>query len=184
MGSYGVYRKPGLSNREFFEHELPEILVNDGQVVAESCHATEGEWDRVWYAAVRDHTTGEVWALIVTMHGNRDTFVYKPIDETQGPVECHPSKRVLDALTPTDRVNAVAWRDKARRNVDLLRQAKAIKPGTVIQFPAQIRFGDGTVEDRFRYVAGDRFTRVSDGHMVRLGRSWRTLYKFSIEPAA
>jgi hypothetical protein len=97
MGATSVHREPGMTDREFFEGELPETLTQRGEILA--C-ASVGN---VFYAAVRNNEDGRVWALVVLMTRTRDywNFTYKEMSEREGP--CRASRcpaKVLDLLSP------------------------------------------------------------------------------------
>ena len=71
----------------------------------------------VYYAAVRDNETNEVWALVCkTGTSTKDyfDFGYKDMDEFMGPYEHDCPDCILDLLTPTDHEWANRWRKKCR----------------------------------------------------------------------
>ena len=73
----------------------------------------------VYYAAIRDNRTNEVWAL-VCLTGTTTTdyynFGYKDMDESMGPYNYDCPDRILDLLTKTDSESANEWREKCRES--------------------------------------------------------------------
>ena len=95
MGSTSLHREPGISNREFFERELPNTLTRDGQIL--DCASIAG----TFYAAVQQKDSGEVWAAVVLMSrcGGYYNFTYKEMSENEGPTEDRCPIWILDRLT-------------------------------------------------------------------------------------
>lgn len=129
-----------------------------------------GTVEGVFYAAVRDQTTGEVSAYVALTRWTRDpqyNFGYKDMDENCGPGDHKAPKSVLNALTPTTHEDALAWRANCRRyhaQRDFLRQH--LKPGIRVRLTHTQFFTDGTRTDTFTY------TRRGRGHgFLTIGRS-------------
>lgn len=68
----------------------------------------------VYYAAIRNNQTGEVWAAVcLTSNSKKDAeFCYKDMDETAGPVESKCPAGILNLLTPTTNEYALKWRER------------------------------------------------------------------------
>lgn len=189
MGATGTYRKPGLSNREFFTDEFSTLRNGEWEVLADATVGTSGEWRSVWYAAIKDNRPGfdgEVWALVVLMHGSGNTFVYKDMSEQMGPAEDACPAKVLDQLSPTTHEYATAWRQKCRDRITAEKARPTVKAGDTIRLSRPVRFGgDIGEEDVFTYVGGqnglprDRF--ITPGNrMVRMGARWRKELSYTI----
>jgi hypothetical protein len=73
-----------------------------------------------WYAALNHKETGEVHAVVVLTHINRNeycNFGYKWIDETCGPLECNCPESILSLLSPNDDENALQWRERCLNSI-------------------------------------------------------------------
>jgi hypothetical protein len=53
-----------------------------------------------YYAAMRDNDTGEVSGFVALIRWDRDSFGYKDMNESMGPVIADCPARILDLLTP------------------------------------------------------------------------------------
>lgn len=187
MGWTSLHRRPGQTDAEFFGREL-----NPGDEIV--AHNTSGSgFERTFYAAVRK-PDGTTWALVVLCQTRGREFIYKDMDETVGPNEVGVSRKVLEALTPTDSKYANEWRERAWADVAKREEAaaltKGIKPGQWVRFHHPIamtnghsyRFGrfvrpgeiavvvDGTVAE---YALGAEQDVVWPRYGVKLGREWR-----------
>lgn len=167
MGSTGCHRERGMSDRQFFEQEFPVTLVENGEIVV--CASVRS----VFYAAVRQRATGEVWAMVVEMHRYRgwENFVYKEMDEGMGPHDADAPAAVLDALTPTEDEYATKWRAKCRARL----AAKAARPtvtrGDLVMFGEEIEFTNGRKFDALTFV--ERSTFIDAGGVRYRVPSWR-----------
>lgn len=165
MGSIGMHREKGLTDREFFQTELSA----HHEILACSSKQTSGEWQRVFYAAVRDTRTGEVWALVVpfSRYRGHTNFFFKTMDETCGPFEADAPAAILDLLTPTDHEYAAAWREKCRANLD--REAARVKPkrGDTVRFDHELHFSDGSAHTELTFQERTTFVS-SDGYRFRI----------------
>lgn len=184
MGSTGTHREKGMSDKAFFEKEFPTSLGGqngNGYILACTSKPAGGEWNRVFYAAVRNHpmapyAPGEVWCLVVLMHTSRTrgayfNFTYKDLSDAMGPGEDSCPDRILDLLTPTTSEYANEWRQRCRKRNERERQAKRLAPGSVIEFVHPYTFSNGASVTRFRYCKSGR--RVS---WVALDESGRYLF--------
>ncbi len=189
MGSTGTTRPKGLTDRQFFEQEFPNMLVKDGTILKCRTLPTSGEWTRVFYAAVKTHSSGEVWALVVLMGRHGGTFYYKEMDEGMGPGEAECPAEILDLLSPTDNQWANEWRERCRKHA-VLKAASQIPAGTVVRFDRPFNFGNGKSADRFRYTPEGRrkwwWAVDEQGERrfpCRLGSDWY-LHPHKVEGAA
>lgn len=189
MGWVSYHRAKGETDRAHFEREL--LRNPDYEIV--QCASK----NRVFYAAVRTISTGEVWALVVLMQWTRGqfNFAYKDLDETMGPAAADAPAAVLDALTPTDHDYAVEWRERCRAN--LARRAAArerlrgVTDGVIIRTATPLRFENGLQARLFRCVhrAGRtiRWQAITDEGTrfpCRLGARWAEQYTWEIAPPA
>lgn len=167
MGSTGVYREPGQTDRAFFEREFPNTLGKYGRILAcASTRTSGGEYQRVFYAAVANnadapHAPGETWALVVLMANVRGdsytNFWYKELSDSMGPGEDDCPTKILDLLTPTDSEWANEWRDRCRANADKRAKAAAVTNLQILTFAQPMRFTGVTGEHaRFRYYKEGR----------------------------
>lgn len=188
MGWTTYNRPKGESDQAHFEREL---LTNPIYEIVE-CSSV----DRVFYAAVRDKTTAEVWALVVLMRwmGGDHNFGYKDMSETMGPVVANAPAKVLDALSPTDNEYALEWRRRCRaslaRRADARTRAKAVTVGVVIQLSYPLHFKNGKSASRFECVERTRYatrwdaiTDHGERFRGRLGAKWAERYQWEIIPA-
>jgi hypothetical protein len=178
MGSTGMNRPKGLTDREFFTKQL---LADHHEMLACATKAGSGGWQRVFYAAVRDNRTGEVWALVTPFNRYRgyENIIFKGMDETQGPVEDEAPATVLDGLTPTDSEYANGWRQRCWANLE--REANRIKPvrGDIVRFEHELHFSDGLVAKDFTYEERNTFISLA-GSRVRIS-GW-SRYPHRVEP--
>jgi hypothetical protein len=135
MGSISTHRAKGFTNDEWFRNE---VFADHTTIVASSTIKS------CYYAAVRDNTTGVVWAAVIPFtrsprgHYN---FCWKTMDETVGPGYHDAPAKVLDALTETDNEWANEWRAACRKNLE--RKQKTLAPGTVVRLGHSLTFWVG-----------------------------------------
>ena len=118
MGSSTIPRTRGRTARD---EVAAYVRGFDGhEVVAANFAAGYGEWDEVYFAALRTSTSGQVFALVVLFaEAGRDPWV-KLLDETVGPTAAGVGPEVLAALTPLDESAssyARQWRADASRQL-------------------------------------------------------------------
>lgn len=182
MGWTGLYRHPGMSDREFFEKEFPDGLGKWGHIVA--CSTKNG----AFYAAIQNHEDhpsrpNETWALVVLVQRGKGqyNFHYKDMSEDMGPAVDEASAAVLDALSPTTHEYAVQWRERCREN--LAKQAVArkvratVKDGDVIEYERELNFANDRKVRRFRKEGARWIALTMDGVALfrcNLGREWTT----------
>jgi len=160
MGWTFTNRPKGTSDRDWFTAELGEGL----DILA--THSTF----RVFYAAVRNANTDQVFALVALKQWNRDdyyNFGTKVMDETVGPCEAEAPAKILDLLTPTDSDWANEWRQKCWDNLAAKKAADKVTPGTVVTFDSPLNFGRWGQFDQFRFVKRTTFETL-DGLRVRI----------------
>lgn len=185
MGATGTHREKGMSDREFFEKELPIGLTQHGRVLDCATMPTSGEWQRVFYAAVQNnddapYAPGKTWALVVLMHWSPNAdyfnFTYKDMSDESGPAEDLCPARILDLLSPTDSEYAVEWRKRCRENAAKKARAK-LKVGDVIAFDSPYTFANDRKVRRFRFLGKRAWAALDDedGHppfTCRLPATW------------
>lgn len=134
MGSTSMHRVKGLSNDEFFTHEL--LTPDQHEIVASATIRN------VYYAAIRLLKTGEVVAFVIPFSRSRgfENFVYKTQDEGMGPNAAEAPAKVLDALTETDSEWANQWRARCRANLAKKAEAAKVAPGTKVHFERLLTF--------------------------------------------
>jgi hypothetical protein len=173
VGWTTLHRKPGMSDREFFENEFPTTLVEHGEIVA--CSTVRN----VFYAAVRNndkaaYEPGKTWALVVLIQRTRGhyNFGYKEMDETMGPYESHAPAKVLDALSSTDNENAIAWRQDCRTNLAAKATRSKVQRGDTVIFDPPIAFTDGTTHSRMIFESHSTFASPETYLRYRVS-NWR-----------
>lgn len=96
--------------------------------------------------------------LTSTDSRNYFNFAYKDISEDMGPAEDRCPASVLNALSPTDNEQALAWRERCRANIEASKNPHALKNlpiGSVIRFKA----GDGRTIEALRHRPAFQFKR-------------------------
>lgn len=164
MGWIFTHRAPGMKTDEFFRREFPTMLDTRGHIVAST--VAHG----VFYAAVREHETGEVWALVVLTQrtSGYHNYGYKTMSETMGP-GCHDApNKVLNALTPTDNQHALRWRAACRAKLALPKVTR----GSTVRFVQSITFTNGAVLDTLTFLERNTFTDDAGSRYSLPG--WRT----------
>lgn len=197
MGTTGLQRERGMSDRAFFEKEFPCTLGKYGRITACASKPAGGDWTRVFYAAVTNHDEapylpGKTWALIILMHTSRNpearpNFHYKEMDETMGPSQDNCPDWILDLLSHTENRYANKWRERCRAHNARETRARGFTPGQTIRFANPLLFPEPYGEaQRFRYLREGRKSVLEaitdDGAFLFRARipGWRTL-DFEIE---
>jgi hypothetical protein len=85
-----------MTDRAFFEQEFPGMLARYGEIL--DCATVAS----VFYAAVRQKDSGNVWAMIALTRrdGSYYNFSYKEMADTMGPAEDGCPVKIIDLLTP------------------------------------------------------------------------------------
>lgn len=174
MGWTSQHRDKGTTNVDFFG----ERLGARRRIIE---HATV---HGVFYAAVKELDTGEVWAYVALTQWTRDyfNFTYKDLEESMGIGDGEAPLKVLAALTPTDNETSLAWRtscrDAAERKARSAQALKGLRDGDVVTLSTKLRFANGTEQDTFvvqRRRTSSARTQVvltADGQGYRVPR-WR-----------
>lgn len=189
MGWLSYHRPKGETDRAHFEREL--LSSPDLEIV--QCASK----NRVFYAAVRTVSTGEVWALVVLMRWARGrfNFAYKDMDESTGPNAADAPAAVLDALTPTDNAYALEWRERCQTNLahrNAIRdKLRGVIADVVIRTTEPLQFGNGLQARQFRCVyrtgrtiAWQAMTDDGTRFLCNLGPRWAERYNWEISAPA
>ncbi|WP_216907649.1 hypothetical protein [Nocardia noduli] len=160
MGSTGYQVSASVDTHRFVLDNLREQL-RDGHRVVAHCRTAlgtghRGGWSYALYAAIADTTTTPATVsahvvLYLRSHRNGTSeIVVKHLHETEGPVQHHGvTRRVLEALTPTEHPYACQWRTDALRHhraaADARRRAAAAvgAVGAVIRLDRTYTYGHG-----------------------------------------
>jgi len=185
MGWVSYQRAKGETDRAHFTREL--LRHSDYEIA--QCASK----NRVFYAAVRTISTGEVRALVVLMRWRRGqfNFAYKDLDESMGPANAEAPAAVLDALTPTDNEYALEWRQRCRTNLAHgtanRTRLRGVTDDVIIRTTTLLQFENGLVARLFRCVhrAGrtirwQAITDDGDRFSCRLGSRWAERYSWEI----
>jgi len=185
MGWLSYHRPKGETDRAHFEREL--LSSPDCEIV--QCASK----NRVFYAAVRTVSTGEVWALVVLMRWARGrfNFAYKDMHESTGPNGADAPATVLDALTPTDNAYALEWRERCRTNLArrsaIRDKLRGVIADVVIRTTDPLRFENGLQASQFRCVhrtgraiAWQAITDDGTRFLCNLGSQWAERHSWEI----
>ena len=169
MYTYGA--RAQMSQADLNRHVLKEALCDDLEVVA---YNNSG---RVLYAACKHpRNPGEVFAMVILYKYSPSTgeFGYKDMEETMGPFYYGASKKVLDALSPTEQKDALAWRERCREEQASKAKRVKLEVGMEIVFDPPLKFSYGT-ESRLtvKHVAkhlfsGERYGSYMDLKVPRI----------------
>lgn len=113
---------------------------------------------------------GLVTALVILLRKSRDyyNFGYKDMSESCGPVESKCPKRIINLLSPLDKLYepgsssyewAKAWRERCMNQ----KAGKKVEEGTVIKLPNPIRFNNGGMFSTFRKMRRNRWMAMIVG---------------------
>lgn len=184
MGSTGTRIEPGTNVRDYFDQQIttgnPNRTVLASNIAPIPGATKWDDWSHAYFAAVREDVdtsygapAGTVWAAVTlykrTSHRWDCNLFYKDLSETCGPQAEGASRKVLDALTPTEHETALAWRKEA--DAYLANKATTVKaePGDTILFAHPMKFSDDAAEY-------DTFTlEVYSTRTFRSGQTRRTL---------
>ena len=180
--SSGYYNYTYKDMDEFYgpnEAACPDKILDLLSPLGE-CHH-ELDYCQTCNAEINDETG--VWMRFATEHED---------DRVAGPRCAYflESERQADGSAPVhtpgghgycSTQHARDWRARCREYNARVRQAKAVKPGTVIRTPRTIEFRSGLSGDTFTYVGKTVF--LLDGYRVSLGRGWQAT-AFEIVQAA
>lgn len=160
MGWTSLHRQRGQSDADFFG-----AMLNAGDEIV--AHNTSGAgFERTFYAAVRK-PDGTTWALVALCQTRGREFAYKTMSEDMGPYEVGVSRKVLEALSPTDNQYAQQWRERAWADVAKREEAaaftKGLKPGQWVRFHRPVSMTDGVDYSFGRFVSPGKISVGSDG---------------------
>ncbi|WP_109529380.1 MULTISPECIES: hypothetical protein [Nocardia] len=156
MGSTGYQVSASVDTHRFVLDNLREQL-RDGHRVVAHCRTAlgtghRGGWSYALYAAITDTTTPETVSAHVVLYlrshrSGSSEIVVKHLHETEGPVQHHGvTRRVLEALTPSEHPHACRWRTEALRHhravADARRRARDTV-GAVIRLDRTYTYGHG-----------------------------------------
>ena len=151
MGWTYTHRDKGTTDKDFF--------LNDFDA-GTKFHAW-GTVGGVFYAAVETpREPGKVWALVaLTNWAPRDycNFGYKDMSEDSGPCDHRAPLSVLNALTPTDDLFALEWRDRVAHHHEQRKARRGLQDGDQVTLATTLRFTNGDERDTF--IVRRRVTR-------------------------
>ena len=183
MGWTFVHKEPGQKLSDFFRKEFEWDNPETGYKLRVLDCAT---YLNAAYLALEQTHGGEreVFALVCELqYRPRDhfNFGYKDVEEMQGPIKANCPERILNLLTPTDNEWAKEWREACWENLRRTKQARAIKPGALVEFAKPVRFTDGCTRTVFkvREVRGQRVLVDSVGPWSVRDSKWPPEYVIS-----
>jgi len=155
---------------------LQEDLGSYGTIVESSVTL------KVAYLAITHHQTGETYGAVVLIdHVTKPrrygddyfNFGTKWIDESMGPAEDRPPRKILEALTdPPPGEYAEQWRQRAWANLRERESRPKVSRGTAIVFETPLRFTNGQELDHFIFVKRSTFIAGPGGGSYMIPR-WR-----------
>ncbi|WP_040713630.1 MULTISPECIES: hypothetical protein [Nocardia] len=202
MGSTGYHVPIETDTHRFVLDNLRELLP-DGHRVVEHCRTSlgtgrHGGWSYALYAAVADTTTTPVTvsaSVVLYLRQHREgasEIVVKHLHETEGPVDHEGvTRRVLQALTPTEDPAACEWRGHAidhHRAVAEGRRRARDAVGAVIRLDRAYTYGHGVgAVEQVLVVSPTSWRRaeitegrtVTDSPLLRAAPGW-ALREFEI----
>lgn len=147
MGWTTLHRDKGISNADFFF--AGGQYATAGKYVV---HAS-GTVGTVFYAAVsRTDKPEEVLAFVALTSWSPNSyynFGYKDMDETVMPFYFEAPEAVLDALTDTDNLTALEWRQRCRDHHAQRKGLRNLRDGDVVVLDKAVGFTDGSTQDHF-----------------------------------
>lgn len=100
----------------------------------------------VWYAAIRNKETGNVYAAVVLTKIHKNdycNFGIKWMDDSVGPYYYDCPKNILDLLSPTDSEWANEWRKKCLENKAKKKEKDILKTSPIgTKFKVELTNGD------------------------------------------
>jgi hypothetical protein len=158
------HRPAGESHEDFLAREV----LGEKQEILASAHI--GGIGGTFYAAVRENSGGEVWALVVLTTGRAGSrFGWKEMEESQGPAPCECPAHILDLLSPTTDEQALAWRARCRSR---LRRLAAVTRGARVRFECEFLTPEGPCRSFVAVDPGQGHFRGPGATVYRL-TGWR-----------
>jgi len=129
MGTWYYEKQPGESMRDFIVRN--EFTSEAIEIVASAIYLREG------YFAIKNKQTGAVFGVVVTIEHSPEGVGLKVMEEDVGPFYYNAPAKILDALTPTDNLWAMCWREGCR---EVLNKKSALKDlvGKTIKIGSQL----------------------------------------------
>ena len=126
-----------------------------------------------YYAAVKDKD-GKVWAAIFKTCGqtkfDHTAWGYKDMDETMGPYEDKCPASILALLSPTGDKDALAWRERCRKNIAKAAEIRRNGPKPIYA-PSGIQI---TVEKQSWLITSEHYRATTKYTACRFTkRRWR-----------
>lgn len=180
MGAWGLARQ-GRTNKEIVTDFLTGAEFNTPAEQQHTIKHGPTSHDGAWWAIVNGRNGTYLACVTVTRH--RDEVFVKGIDSEMGPNQDAPPAmfRRFEELVPQPRNEFCReWRERQRER----KPAVKVCPGDGVVLEHPVTFSDDVTESRFVFVGGLRFRRVSDNHLVTLGRTWRRNRAYTVQPVA
>lgn len=168
MGWTYTYRRPGVSNNEFFG----KMWIGSTAELLDTAQI-----GFTVYGALR-LADGRVRALVILTRWVKDyyNFGYKDMDESMGPCDVACPERIFALLTPLDETDskwAHEWRDKVRVYHETNRSRPRLTKGTKVRFEQALTFTDGSEADTFEFIKRSTFrTIVPLDFAPQVGEPW------------
>jgi hypothetical protein len=138
MGSYGVYRPSGMTDKDFFQEEFPSVTVLDAARVESVCY-------------VKMQTRkGDVFMFVSPFCQRDGEFIYKDQTEEMGPIDVKCPLRMLEGLTDPVNEYSAKWRQEVRDYH--ARKRPLPKVGQRIRLATPLKFTNGDLVQEFEVV--------------------------------
>lgn len=173
MGWTFTTRRHGMSVREFFEQQFNYSNEHSSGKVLD-CSVVQRSVAYLAYERILADGTRYVVALVCLIKfmpnaSDGYNFGYKDMDESMGPVEDFCPRRILEQLSPLDRVpgrheHAANWRERCWARIN----KPKLKRGDVITLKHPLTFTNGHQSDSFTFIGRSTVRSNKDGELYRI----------------
>jgi hypothetical protein len=161
-----------IKTKDYVYFDLKRGLNEKYEVLAYGQGKRSGGYVPVYFA-IKNKETNDVFAQITLTKRKNGFISQKDIDESAGPFAYDCPKSVFKLLTPTKSEFAQNW----RKEVEKYHAQGKLVVGDKIVFEKEIDFTDGTKNNEFYWLGGNKFVTESGGK-YRI-TNWRS-YKHDV----
>lgn len=129
---------------------------------------------------VEDTKSGRKFATVALIERRHGCTYTKLLDETVGPCVYNYPLSFLNLLSEPENEYAEEWRELVRKHHAEKKSSPKLKPGDTVVFDEPIQVTKDWSVQRMEFL-GKYVFRCPSGARVRLHKSWKTYYKWSIE---
>lgn len=127
---------------------------------------------------------GDRFAVVVITQRRGGELYTKVMTEDMGPYDHAFPLAMLAMLGEPLNEYSAEWRERVRKYHANKKAKPALRKGDVVVFSEPVEFTNGQKYDRLTYLGGYRFQVTGGYTTVRLSKSWRTTYKWSVQEPA